>query len=601
MKKGNKADSIWNCLKNLNKLDRWKLPIVCGKAFFETFQIYINIFIISIVITLITAGVSFGDALQSIIIYLVFTLLFTVCSYYFDRINKIRNESCYRSYKLRKSKKISEMEFAELESHKIKKMLAQLHTEESYGFDLPMLFQSIESIIRYLFSAAASLILIIVFIPGGEYMTYFWVVIFSLVSSLLSVLLSSMTKKADQKSLDTIRSTFPPHIIINEYLTYGGGIQYKDGKDIRLYQYQDSIEQCYMRGLQEMRGFDKTGVTLPAVATGFTGAFKSLILCVSYMFVILLLPVYTTDISWILMLSAALYQLVVSLIGIVTEASRCIVMGESVNGYMQLTKTEEKAIIKEVLDKPEGFNIELRNISFQYPGTECNILKNITMNIKEGSRVALVGANGSGKTTLIKLLCGLYTPNEGEILIGGCNRESFSLEAYIENFSVVFQDFKLFSFSLEEVVAANASPHPLDVKSALAKAGFTERLDAMKNGLETYLYKDFEDGVEVSGGEAQKIALARMLYRDSPIYILDEPTAALDPLTEYEVYQHINNIKENKTILFISHRMSACRFSDQIIVLDHGEIVQTGTHEELLQQKDGLYEAMWNAQAQYYT
>ena len=178
----------------------------------------------------------------------------------------------------------------------------------------------------------------------------------------------------------------------------------------------------------------------------------------------------------------------------------------------------------------------------------------------------------------------------------------YDYDEYIALFSVVFQDFKLFSFSLGQNVAAGVTYDKERAKECLIKAGLGERLEEMPEGLDTCLYRDFgENGVEISGGEAQKAALARALYKDAPFVILDEPTAALDPVAEYEVYSRFNEIAGDRTAVYISHRLSSCRFCDTVVVFDKGRLVQKGGHDELVLAKDGMYYQLWHAQAQYYT
>ena len=209
--------------------------------------------------------------------------------------------------------------------------------------------------------------------------------------------------------------------------------------------------------------------------------------------------------------------------------------------------------------------------------------------------------NGSGKTTFVKLLCRLYAPNEGEILLNGINVKRYDYDEYMRIFSVVFQDFKLFPFPLGQNVAASLNYDNEKVVACLEKANFSERLKAMPEGTETYLYKELdENGVEISGGEAQRIALARALYKDAPFIVLDGPTSALDPVAEAEVYKNFNNIVGDKTAIYISHRLSSCRFCDNIIVFDEGKIVQRGSHETLVADESGKYFELWHAQAQYY-
>ena len=248
-----------------------------------------------------------------------------------------------------------------------------------------------------------------------------------------------------------------------------------------------------------------------------------------------------------------------------------------------------------------NYEIEFRDVSFRYPGAGDYALRHVSMKFRVGERLAVVGENGSGKTTFIKLLCRLYDPTEGTILLNGIDIRKYDYDEYIALFSVVFQDFQLLSFSLGQNVAAAVQYNPERAKACLQKAGFGDRLAQLPDGLETKLYKDFDEkGVQISGGEAQKIALARALYKDAPFVVLDEPTAALDPIAEMEVYEKFNEIVGDRTAVYISHRLSSCRFCDSIAVFDHGSIIQRGTHESLLQNEDGKYFALWNAQAQYY-
>lgn len=245
------------------------------------------------------------------------------------------------------------------------------------------------------------------------------------------------------------------------------------------------------------------------------------------------------------------------------------------------------------------YEVEFRNVSFKYPGAENWALRNLSMKFRVGERLAIVGENGSGKTTFIKLLCRLYDPQEGVILLNGIDIRKYNYRDYMSIFSVVFQDFQLLSQPLGANVAGSSQYDRERVTRALVDAGFGERLKKM--GLDTYLYRDFaEDGIDVSGGEAQKIAIARALYKDAPFIILDEPTAALDPIAEAEIYSKFNDIAGDKTAVYISHRLSSCKFCDEIAVFQDGRIVQQGTHEALLAQEDGQYARLWNAQAQYY-
>ena len=247
------------------------------------------------------------------------------------------------------------------------------------------------------------------------------------------------------------------------------------------------------------------------------------------------------------------------------------------------------------------YEIEFKDVSFQYPGTDTWALRHVSIKFRVGERLAVVGENGSGKTTFIKLLCRLYDPTEGEILLNGIDIRKYRYDNYLDLFSVVFQDFKLLAQPLGQNVAASTEYDREKAAECLKRAGFGDRLAELPKGLDTCLYRDFEDdGVEISGGEAQKIALARVLYQNAPFIVLDEPTAALDPEAEAEVYTKFNDIVEDKTAIYISHRLSSCRFCDEIAVFDHGQVVQQGTHHSLVTTLGGKYQTLWEAQAQYY-
>lgn len=269
--------------------------------------------------------------------------------------------------------------------------------------------------------------------------------------------------------------------------------------------------------------------------------------------------------------------------------------------YMEIeNKRYEGTLPVEKRDDNE-FAIEFKDVSFRYPNTDEDVLSHVNTKISLGSKTAVVGPNGAGKSTFIKLLCRLYDPTEGEILLNGINIQLYDYEEYAGLLAVVFQDFKLFSGNLAENVAGKTEYDADTVKDCLVRAGFEKRLADMPQGIETNIYQMEENGIEISGGEAQKIAIARALYKDVPYVILDEPTSALDPVSEFEIYRHFDELVKDKTSIYISHRMSSCRFCDTIYVFDKGKIVQSGSHDTLMRETEGLYHQMWTAQAQYYT
>ena len=246
--------------------------------------------------------------------------------------------------------------------------------------------------------------------------------------------------------------------------------------------------------------------------------------------------------------------------------------------------------------------IEFKNVSFRYDGAEQDTIHDLSLKIKSGEKLALVGLNGAGKTTLVKLLCGLYRPTSGEIFFNGIPLSDFKREDYYKLISPVFQEIRTAFFSLAETISGKSTAET-DLEKAetcMRQAGLGAKIDALPDGIHTKLNKKVhENGTELSGGEAQKLMLARALYKDAPLLILDEPTAALDPIAESKIYNEFNVMAKNKTSLFISHRLASTSFCDRIILLENGNITEEGTHQELMG-ANGTYKGLFDIQSCWY-
>ena len=250
------------------------------------------------------------------------------------------------------------------------------------------------------------------------------------------------------------------------------------------------------------------------------------------------------------------------------------------------------------MDTADSCSVDFENISFSYPGSGRMLFDHLNVHIEKGEKIAIVGMNGAGKTTFIKLLCRLLLPTEGEILLNGVNINEHSEESYAKLIATVFQDFRLFAFSIRDNI--DISRRGKDVRDAIRQAGIEGWVKKCPAGEQTQVTRLFdESGVEPSGGEGQKLAIARAIYRDAPVMILDEPTAALDPYTEYEIYQKFDKISNGKTVFYISHRLGCCQLCDRILVFADGQIAEQGSHEEL-KNAGGVYSKLWNAQAKFY-
>ena len=244
--------------------------------------------------------------------------------------------------------------------------------------------------------------------------------------------------------------------------------------------------------------------------------------------------------------------------------------------------------------------IEFRNVSFTYPRTTSKILDNVSFKINKGEKISVVGLNGAGKTTIVKLICRLYKINEGEILVNGVNIDHYNYSSYISKISAVFQDFKLFAYSIKENIL-NEDGDEKEAYQIACKVGLKEKIDKLDDGINSLYSKSFDEkGIELSGGECQKVVIGRALHSKSSLIILDEPTSALDPIAEAEIYSSFNNLVQNKTALYISHRMSSSVFCDKVLILNNGKVEDFAPHKELIKKKDSLYYKLFTSQAKNY-
>lgn len=269
-------------------------------------------------------------------------------------------------------------------------------------------------------------------------------------------------------------------------------------------------------------------------------------------------------------------------------------------GFRDFIESTEENKDKPSVDFDNVNSIEFKNVNFTYPNAEKSTINNMSFKVNKGENIAIVGENGAGKTTAIKLLCGLYYPTEGDILINGKNSKSFSADSYFDLFSAVFQDYNFLPMTIAENICATSNYDKEKLNSAFEKAGITDKINALPDKEKSFMIKDvYKNAVDFSGGEKQKLLLAKAIYKNAPVLILDEPTAALDPISENELYLKYNEMTDNKISFFISHRLSSTRFCDKILFIKNGTIAESGTHEELMALK-GAYYRMYQIQSYYY-
>ncbi len=374
------------------------------------------------------------------------------------------------------------------------------------------------------------------------------------------------------------------------------------GKEERIYGLKDFLISRVAKHLGESDAFYKRQTRELNKSQYFTAVTSFFRDAISYIYLIskviagsIQIGSFTMYVGAVSQFSTAMNDMMSSIVNI----RRFGLYYDELNKYINMPQTMREG--KKTVDNETGeYTIKFENVSFRYPGSETYALKNVNITITPSEKLSIVGENGAGKTTFVKLLLRLYDPTEGRILLNGTDIREFDYDEYQNLMAAVFQDFRLFSFTLKENVCFDKECSDEVVIDCLRRSGFGNKLDQLPKGIYTNVYKNFEeDGFEPSGGEGQKIALARALFKDTPVVILDEPTAALDPRAEYEMYQNFNKMSEGKTTIFISHRLSSSRFCDKIAVFAGGEIKEYGSHDELYI-KDGMYHELFDMQAKFY-
>ncbi len=604
---------VFDTIKILYQLSPRAMIVSEVGAVIKSFAPFVNIYMSARIIDEL-AGT------RSVHTLLIYVLITISANLVIALINQVTNQIVNREFNLlydkvsfMLSKEGLDMDYQNIENVRIRVLRNRIEEAQTSGRGGLMHCFSKQSYVLEVFCKViiASVMSIEVFSVLSEqtltgflaFMNTPWASITLAVLILIMSIFSGISFKKAAKVLFDVWLDWPKRMTLsnyysNEYVGENGA-----GKDIRLFNQKPLIE-AEMRKWYAEPPFVFKKFKINCKYDGINLGITSFLIGMVYFFVAMKVVSSTFGIGSLVAYAGLINQFVDAFVLLICEITKMFLNNDymvDVFEYLNMPKQMQTGSRKlEKLDS-QNCEIELYNVSFRYPDTEVDVLKNVSLKIQPGKSLALVGMNGSGKTTLIKLLCRLYDPTEGKITLNGIDIREYMYEEYLKIFSVVFQDFKLFAFELGQNVAASAEVDEAKTMDCLQEAGFAERLQKLDDGLYTYLYKDFDEkGVEISGGEAQKIALARALYKDAPLIVLDEPTAALDPLAEAEVYGKFNEITKNRTTVYISHRLSSCRFCDEIAVLDKGQIVQMGNHNSLVTDKSGKYNELWQAQAQYY-
>ena len=597
---------VWHLFKDVWKYERTSVIYCILSAIFKNARIYIPIFLLGNIIDGVYAGKTFAEIIGHIVTML--SLEFAarcLCNFTYENYaKKLENPKEFGTLPL--NKKALTMDYEHLEETHVQEIRFRAYTKSYYGV-AGWLIYTLYNLLDTLISVVTAIIIVIPafvnqnLVQGG-FITSGW----------FSVLLLAVIFTATYANYRLgINSTRKNKLILDSYdYAYNKKHYYMDlfadsdaQKDIRICNYRSVLEQDIHKLFEELAECQRKSSNviifwkfLEQIFVKFSSAFV-------YIYIGLRAYVGMISIGSVVTYSASIVRFMQSFSGL----ANCMGHVKSVAQYaadyyefMELKKKKYDGTLPVEKRRDNRFQIDFDHVSFRYPGSDDYIIKDLTISFVIGEKMAIVGRNGSGKTTFIKLLCRLYDVTEGCIKLNGIDIRKYDYKEYCNLLAVVFQDFKIFSFSLGENVAASEQVEHDRATDALLRAGFGERLQTLPEGLDTYVDKDIaENGVNFSGGEKQKIAIARAVYKDAAFVIMDEPTAALDPESECEVYEGFDRMVGNKTALYISHRLASCRFCEDILVFDEGKVVQRGKHEYLIMQ-EGLYKELWNAQAMHY-
>ena len=603
-----KIKTVFSAFKEMHRLEKRLLPTSIVVAIVTAVMPFINIWFTSKIIDLLDVGTSMSDLAAYIGLAVGINAVLFFINYFLGDIYFMFRSLMYNKELQNISAKLFKAEYQKLESSDFKELIHKHSEAQDRVFSS---FVQFSWMMRDFISGAVTLIIsVIIIIPllkigftktGDTYFEspVFLLTIFGAIAIMAVIILIVATqmnkawfKAGDEYSrLDRIFYYF-----LNMFSDYN------TGKEIRLYKEQNLIEHTATdKLLTDGEKLLKKASLHTAKSSSFVAILGALVGFGIYLFIGVKGLYGLFGIGSLVLYCGSFMQIINGIMKMAVTFGKTAEMVPLVNYYFEIVNAKDDMTYGEKeLDLSDKFEIEFKNVSFKYPNTESYALQNINLKINNGEHLAVVGRNGSGKTTFIKLMCRLYDVTDGEILINGINIKEYSKESIISLYSVVFQDFKSFSTTLAQNISTNEEYDKERLYDALDKANIKDRVLKMENKECTYLYKDLDKaGVEISGGEAQKLALARALYKDAPIVILDEPTAALDPIAEHEIYNRFNSFVENKTAIYISHRLSSCVFCDKIAVFDKSKLVESGTHQELLTAGEKYFE-LWNAQAKYY-
>lgn len=602
------AKLIAKMYKEIHSLDRSILPASLVQAVVDSIKPFINIWFSARLIMLLTEKADVKTLIITIAAALSINVILFFLNSFLDHYNNIRRMTLLDLENKKVEEKLYNADYALLNDSEFKELL---HRHEEAGKSrwarLPYFMWTTLQFARGVLTTIVSFIIIIPLLKVGFVRTgntFFerplFIITIVAAIAVMAVVILIVASKINKSYLEANEKYAELDRIFYSFIDILG--DYKTGKEIRLYKEQKLIDNIATQKILTDGEITLRKISMrTAKSSSFIAILGALVGFGVYLFIGVKGLFGLFGIGSLVLYCGSFMQIISGIMMFANTLGKLKEILPLARDYFKILEAESTMIYgNRKLDLSNGFEIEFNNVSFKYPKSDIYALKQINLKISNGEKLAVVGRNGSGKTTFIKLLCRLYDVDEGEILINGINIKEYTRDSLNKLYSIVFQDYKILSLTVADNISANDECDKDMLNSALDKANIKDRIEAMPQKEKTYLYKDLDkSGVEISGGEAQKLALARALYKDSPIVILDEPTAALDPIAENEIYSRFNSFVENKTAIYISHRLSSCAFCDRIAVFDNAELVETGTHNELVS-ANGRYAELWNAQASYY-
>ena len=592
--KYNMWQNSWYMIKLAWSIKEKKVPLLClAVTVLAVASNLVNLYISPAILGALERKASLTELLLTILLFVGGIMLLSALTAYvnqntmFGRITvrcellaQINDKACHTSYS-----NLDDQRFSMLFSKSLNSISGNQQATEAIWNTLTSLWTNLIGFIIYLFLLSRIPILLLCVILATTLLQYF-------VNRRVN---GYAYRHRDEQAKPSRETTYLNSITLD----------WTAAKDIRIFGLRPWIEELYQKGVDTLLAFSKKQNTVQLIAHAVNLVTAFLRNGIAYAYLIYMVVSGGLSVAEFLLLFTAVQGFTSWVSGILDTFNTLY------------TQSLEISTVREYLDYSEPFTfdggvplspesetnyeLKLENVSFRYPGAEFDTLTNINLTLHPGEKLAVVGLNGAGKTTLIKLMCGFYDPTEGRVLLNGIDIRTYNRADYYSMFSAVFQNFSLLAATIAVNIAQNDREINMDrVKACADKAGLLNKIEILPDGFNTYLNREvYDNAIMLSGGETQRLMLARALYKDAPFVILDEPTAALDPIAESEMYQKYNEMTKGKSSVYISHRLASTRFCDRIIYIENSVIREEGTHEELIR-RGGRYAELFAVQSQYY-